>query len=76
MIATDNQPISILENQGFNRLLHLLKPKYKLPRRKYMSEVVIPAIYEKVKKLINNEISKAKAVSITTDMWTCSNNNV
>ncbi|XP_022833037.1 zinc finger BED domain-containing protein 4-like [Spodoptera litura] len=74
MIATDNQPISILENKGFDRLLHLLKPKYKLPGRKYMSEVVIPAIYERVKKLIKDEISKANAVSITSDMWTCMNN--
>lgn len=76
MIATDNQPISIVENQGFNRLLHLLKTKYKLPGRKYMSEVVIPTIYERVKKLVKDEISKAKAVSITSDMWTCSNNMI
>lgn len=74
MIAIDNQPISIMENKGFKRLLHLLKPKYKLPGRKYMSEVVIPTIYEKVKNLIKTEISKAKAVSITSDMWTCLNN--
>ncbi|CAK1584862.1 unnamed protein product [Parnassius mnemosyne] len=75
MFATDNQPISILENKGFNRLLHLLKPKYKLPGRKYMSEVVIPAIYERVKKLIKDEISKAKAVRLlTSDIWTCLNN--
>lgn len=60
MIATDNQPISIVENQRFNRLLHLLKPKYKLPGRKYMSEVVIPTIYERVKKLIKDEISKGQ----------------
>lgn len=76
MIATDNQPISILENDGFNRLLHLLKPKYKLPGRKYMSEVVIPGIYERVKISIKDEISKATAVSITSDMWTCLNNMV
>ncbi|KAH9631329.1 hypothetical protein HF086_007664 [Spodoptera exigua] len=74
MIATDNQPISILENKCFDKLLHSLKPKYKLPGRKYMSEVVIPAIYESVKKIIKDEISKANAVSITSDMWTCLNN--
>lgn len=74
MIAVDNQPISMLENNGFQRLIHTLKPKYQIPSRKYMSEVIIPEVYTKVKNVIRAEIAKAKAISITTDIWTCMNN--
>lgn len=74
MIAVDNQPISMLENNGFQRLINILKPKYQIPSRKYMSEVVIPEVYTKVKNAIRAEIAKAKAISITTDIWTCTNN--
>lgn len=52
MIAVDNQPISMLENNGFQRLMNTLKPKYQIPSRKYMSEVVIPEVYTKVKNVI------------------------
>ncbi|GBP40405.1 Zinc finger BED domain-containing protein 4 [Eumeta japonica] len=74
MIALDNQPISMLENNGFQRLMNILKPKYQIPSRKYMSEVVIPEVYTKVKNAVRAEIAKAKAISITTDIWTCTNN--
>ncbi|GBP87242.1 Zinc finger BED domain-containing protein 4 [Eumeta japonica] len=74
MIALDNQPISMLENNGFQRLMNILKSKYQIPSRKYMNEVVIPEVYTKVKNAVRAEIAKAKAISITTDIWTCTNN--
>ncbi|XP_061704198.1 zinc finger BED domain-containing protein 4-like [Cydia pomonella] len=74
MIAVDNQPISIVEDVGFNRLIIVLKPKYPMPGRKYMSEVILPKIYEKVKLCVKKDIDQAKAVSVTTDMWTCTDN--
>ncbi|GBP91861.1 Zinc finger BED domain-containing protein 1 [Eumeta japonica] len=57
--------------------MNILKPKYQIPSRKYMSEVVIPEVYIKVKNAVRAEIAKAKAISITsitTDIWTCTNN--
>lgn len=68
MISCDNQPISIVDDTGFNRLIKLLKPKYELPSIKYMAEVVISSLYDKVKVAIKNKLTKAKSVSITTDM--------
>ncbi|GBP67491.1 Zinc finger BED domain-containing protein 4 [Eumeta japonica] len=65
MIALDNQLISMLENNGFQRLMNILKPKYQIPSRKYMSEVVIPEVYTKVKNAVRAEIAKAKAITIT-----------
>lgn len=74
MIAVDNQPLSILEDQGFSRLMSLLKPKYQVPSRKYMSETVIPKVYEQLKKTVSEQISSAKSISVTSDLWTCMNN--
>ncbi|KAL0868261.1 hypothetical protein ABMA27_007792 [Loxostege sticticalis] len=36
MIAVDNQPISVVEDKGFNRLMQLVKPKYQMPKREWM----------------------------------------
>ena len=46
MIALDTQPISILEKVGFTRLLQVLEPRYKLPRRHYMTSKILLEIHE------------------------------
>ncbi|KAJ8868504.1 hypothetical protein PR048_030032 [Dryococelus australis] len=45
----DNQPFSVVENQGFVRTMNVAEPKYKLPTRKHLSKTVVPERYEKVK---------------------------
>lgn len=74
MIAVDNQPISVVEDKGFNRLMQLVKPKYQMPSRKHVGETVIPQLYEQLKKTIQDELSKTNTVSVTSDMWTNLNN--
>ena len=44
MTALDNQPFSVVDNTGFERLVHLLEPQYKFPSRHYFSEVATPDI--------------------------------
>lgn len=73
MIALDNQPLSILENVGFTRLMSTLRPKYQIPNKKYVSEI-IPQLYDKLKKMVINQLSIAKTISVTSDMQTCTNN--
>jgi hypothetical protein len=38
----DKQPFSIVEDNGFVRLVNILEPRYKLPSRKYLVETVLP----------------------------------
>ena len=45
MIALDFQPLSIVDDRGFSSLLQLLEPRYVMPSRRYMTEVVIIRIY-------------------------------
>lgn len=73
MIAIDLQPFSIVEDVGFCRLIADLEPRYYLPSRRYLSEVVIPEIYAKVKHKITELLQSAKYISLTTDIWTSTN---
>lgn len=75
LIALDNQPYSIVNDTGFNRLLNLLQPQYQLPSRKYIKDVIMPDILQKCKQKIATQINETEAVSITSDIWTESVNN-
>ena len=55
MIALDTHPFSIVEDQGFTRLIKELEPRYTLPSRRYFTENVVTKIYESLKE----EVSKA-----------------
>ncbi|CAF4951658.1 unnamed protein product [Pieris macdunnoughi] len=63
MIALDNEPLSLVERVGFQRLMATAVPHYRVSGRTFMTEKVIP------------DISKATAVSVTSDIWTCQHNN-
>ena len=37
-IALDDQPLSVVDNVGFRRLLELLEPRYEIPSRLYITD--------------------------------------
>ncbi|XP_023223466.1 zinc finger BED domain-containing protein 4-like [Centruroides sculpturatus] len=75
MIALDNEPLSLVERVGFKRLMEKAVPQYNIPGRTYMTEKIIPDIYNRICYKIESSISRATAVSVTSDMWTCQHNN-
>nr|XP_053615039.1 zinc finger BED domain-containing protein 4-like [Plodia interpunctella] len=75
MIALDNEPLSIVERTGFTRLLEQALPGYKLPSRTYISQKIVPDIYDRIYEKIKLNISSAFAISVTSDIWTCLHNN-
>jgi len=75
MMASDNQPFSIVEDQGFIELLAHLEHRYLIPSRKYFTQEALPKLYDNVRSSIANELGKAKFISITSDLWTCSHSN-
>ncbi|KAF2902210.1 hypothetical protein ILUMI_03986 [Ignelater luminosus] len=75
MIALDNEPLSIVERTGFTRLLEQALPRYKLPSRTYITQKIIPDIYDRIYEKIKYNISSAFAISVTSDIWTCLHNN-
>ncbi|XP_060871545.1 zinc finger BED domain-containing protein 4-like [Metopolophium dirhodum] len=75
MICVDNEPFNLVERSGFNKLMTFVKPQYKMPGRKYFTETVIPEMYIELKTKIMSTLETVAAVSLTSDIWTCSHNN-
>ena len=75
MIAMDNQPFSIVEDQGFIELLAELEPRYVIPSTKFFNETMLPQAYDSLKLKISKELSNASSLSFTSDMWKNSKTN-
>lgn len=75
MIAVDNQPFSIVEDLGFNRLIKKLKPNYVMPSRKYFTNKIVPSIHSSVVKKVKYLVDNAAYISFTTDIWTSNSND-
>ena len=69
-IAADMRPFSVVENQGFRRLLHTLEPKYTIPSRAHFTRTVIPKLYAESKSKVVQILKDAESIAITTDGWT------
>ncbi|XP_053571558.1 uncharacterized protein LOC128661312 [Bombina bombina] len=73
LIILDDQPLSIVDNMGFCRFINVLEPKYDIPSRRYIADVILPQIHNTVKKHITIMLQeKIKAISFTTDIWSSS----
>jgi hypothetical protein len=74
MMALDNQPFSMVEDDGFIELIAHLQPRYMLPSRRYFSDTMLPQVYDNIKALVESELSEpdGKYVSFTSDIWTSS----
>lgn len=69
-IAKDLRPFSVVDNEGFKRLVNMLEPKYKIPSRPHFSQTVLPALYKETREKVAQSLKQAECISITTDGWT------
>lgn len=69
-IVLDDQPLSVVENEGFRNLMAYLQPRYSLPSRKYLSETALPELYSIVAKKLADKLKGVRSMSFTTDIWT------
>ena len=51
IITTDLQPLSVVEDAGFQSLLHLIDPRYQLPSRKTVTRMLPDGYAKRVKKI-------------------------
>ena len=49
--------------------MEVLKPRYKLPSRRYFAEVAIPDIYRGVRDAMLESLEQVDYISCTTDIW-------
>jgi hypothetical protein len=63
-------PLSIVENDYFGQFMNDVHPKFNLPSRPAITQKLIPAVKEKRIIQIREQLSQAKSVSLTVDIWT------
>ena len=60
IVALDCQPLSIVEDTGFLRLMKGMEPRYVVPSRKYITDVILPQIMNGVASEVKKELSSAQ----------------
>ncbi|CAB4419542.1 unnamed protein product [Rhizophagus irregularis] len=66
----DQQPFTIVENQSFKKFIASIQPKYKIPSRHTIKDIIMKK-FENAQIQIKNylQLSTSK-ISLTMDMWT------
>lgn len=70
LFTKDMQPFSMVEDTGFRNFVNNLNPSYQIPSRKYISNTLLPALYEEKLENIKDVVKYVLAVTVTTDCWT------
>lgn len=68
MICKDNQPFSIVENEGFKNLMKAVAPQYKVPSRTSLRRW-LDAKYEAISETFKTKLSSIENITLTTDIW-------
>lgn len=69
-IAVDTQPFSAVENTRFQDMLWTLEPRSKIPSETYFTDIVVPALYNKTEAQLEQSVSVAPTVALTSGCWT------
>lgn len=72
LFIRDFHPISTVEDDGFRGFITSLNPNYEIPSKKYISQTLLPEMYQ---KCLENARVIAKSITsacITTECWTSS----
>lgn len=74
MIAKDALPLNTVEKTGFNYLMKVVAPLYKVPTRKTITHMIDDK-YEILSTQLKLKIQEVEALSLTADVWTDSHNS-
>lgn len=66
LIYRDNLPFSVVEGEGFGKLIKLLAPLYKIPCRKTRTSI-IDGKYEEKKAIIIKKLQSVTNICLTID---------
>ena len=69
MIVKDLQPVSVVEDEGFQLLVHTLDSRYELPSRRTIMQM-LPEKYSEKCEAVKEELSRQAHVALTSDLWT------
>ena len=62
-------PFAFLENEYVKQFFQRLRPAFKLPSRKKLSNELLDEVYEEIETGCNKQISQAKSLFLISDGW-------
>lgn len=68
MLATDNCPLSTIENEGFRTLMKTIALRYKIPSRRTITRYIYYK-YEHLHGMFKREIAQVTTLTLTCDIW-------
>ena len=69
MVALDCQPLYMVEDTGFLRLMKEMEPRYKVPSTKHIMDVILLHIMNGITMEVKKELSSIQWYIFTTDIW-------
>jgi hAT family C-terminal dimerisation region/Domain of unknown function (DUF4413) len=69
-IVIDQQPFTIVNNLSFKKFMSSVQPKYKLPSRNTLKEMIMKKFETVQTEVLNYLQLSTSKVSLTIDMWT------
>ncbi|EXX60023.1 zinc finger BED domain-containing protein 4-like [Rhizophagus irregularis DAOM 181602=DAOM 197198] len=69
-IIDNQQPFSVVENEKFIEMMHIFDPRYKIPDRHQIKEMIIDEFNERHSNIGYDLQKISSKVSFTADMWT------
>ena len=69
MVVSDYLPLSIVEGDGFRRLMGIVAPDYEVPCRNTIRSRIMHR-YETERETLSTDLDAVSSVAITTDTWT------
>lgn len=70
MIAKDVQPYNIVENEGFVNYSQVLDPRYKLPSKTHLRDVLMLNMFKETSAKLTTMLEGISDISVTCDLWT------
>ncbi|CAF4570144.1 unnamed protein product, partial [Didymodactylos carnosus] len=63
-------PLSLVERPAFIRFMKKADPKYAVTSRRTITRQMIPDLYDKMRKGLQEFCNTAQFISLTLDIWT------
>lgn len=68
-VCLGEQPLSVVEEQSFRRMITCLDPRYDAPSRRHLTDVCLPQLYQTVYAHIETLLKDNISISFTSDIW-------
>ncbi len=68
-ICKDNIPFNVVSRPGFQKLLKVLEPRYKVPDHTTFSKNKVAKLYDVTREAVMSDLSSIDYFASTTDMW-------